>query len=430
MFRSGAQNPVSRRERFRRIKFICEKLHLKAMARQLTSLTVFVASPGDVADERMRLEEVIRELNVTWSRQLGVHVDLVKWETHAFPDFGDGPQDVINTQVPGDYDIFIGIMWCRFGTPTNRAESGTAEEFARAKERYDRDPSSVKLMCYFKDSPVTPSKLDLEQLAKVTSFRQSIGDEGGLYWTFSGIDQFEKLIRLHLARQIQTYLNQERTALRKSIDDGSVGTVRTAQREIIEEDDEGVLDLMDVFEDRLEEMTSVSARIAKATEELGVQLTARSAEINDAKDKGDIPRNAAKRLIAKAASDMDQYVARMEAELPAFSKSVSEGLNALVKAMTLSIDTDAQNASDDEISSAMDAVEQMKNGIKDSHDSISGFREVVIGLPRLTSVLNESKRGVADVLDRLRVEFKTADSLANEARSVIQQVAAKRQCGK
>ena len=58
------------------------------MPRQEHVLTVFVASPSDVGDERTKLEEVIRELNETWSRELGVRLDLVRWETHAFPGMG------------------------------------------------------------------------------------------------------------------------------------------------------------------------------------------------------------------------------------------------------------------------------------------------------------------------------------------------------
>jgi hypothetical protein len=103
------------------------------MPRQKKVITIFVASPNDVVDERTKLEEVINELNITWSRNIGLRFDLVRWETHAFPGIGDDPQDVINEQIPDDYDIFIGIMWCRFGTPTGRAGSGTAEEFQRAK---------------------------------------------------------------------------------------------------------------------------------------------------------------------------------------------------------------------------------------------------------------------------------------------------------
>ena len=137
------------------------------MARQEHVISVFVASPDDVDDERGKLEEVIREFNVTWRRELGVCFDLVRWETHAYPGTGVDAQAVINEQVSDDFDLFVGIMWCRYGTQTGRAGSGTIEEFERAKARYDEDPSCVKLMVYFKDEPIPPSRLDLSQLAKV-----------------------------------------------------------------------------------------------------------------------------------------------------------------------------------------------------------------------------------------------------------------------
>jgi hypothetical protein len=97
--------------------------------RQEHVFSLFVASPGDVADERNRLEEIIRELNITWSRELGIRLELVRWETHAYPGISQDAQAVINEQIPADYDLFIGLMWCRYGTPTGRAGSGTIEEF-------------------------------------------------------------------------------------------------------------------------------------------------------------------------------------------------------------------------------------------------------------------------------------------------------------
>ena len=48
------------------------------MPRQEHVITVFVASPSDVSDERSKLEDVIRELNITWSRSLGIRLDLDK----------------------------------------------------------------------------------------------------------------------------------------------------------------------------------------------------------------------------------------------------------------------------------------------------------------------------------------------------------------
>ena len=44
-------------------------------------------------------------------------------------------QDVINRQIEDKYDLFIGIMYTKFGSPTNRAESGTVEEFEIAYKK-------------------------------------------------------------------------------------------------------------------------------------------------------------------------------------------------------------------------------------------------------------------------------------------------------
>ena len=56
-------------------------------------------------------------------------IESKKWEKDVFPAFGEDSQDVINKQIGTDYNIFVGIMWKKFGTPTSRAESGTEEEF-------------------------------------------------------------------------------------------------------------------------------------------------------------------------------------------------------------------------------------------------------------------------------------------------------------
>jgi len=181
----------------------------KQMVRQEHVLSVFLASPSDVTDERTRVEEVIDELNITWSRDLGVRLELVRWETHAHPGFAADAQAVINKQLSNDFDIFIGVMWCRFGTPTTHAGSGTVEEFQRAKIRHDADPRSVALMVYFKDQAIPPSKMDLDQLGAVLKFRDSLGRGGGLYWTFRDTGEFEQLIRLHLTRCIQEWRSRQ-----------------------------------------------------------------------------------------------------------------------------------------------------------------------------------------------------------------------------
>src|SRR5215207_6022546 len=90
-------------------------------------LRLFVASPGDVSSERDHVGTVAAELNRGTAADAGFVLEVVRWETHARPDIGR-PQQLILDQI-GQVDIFVGIMWRRFGTPTGVASSGTEEEF-------------------------------------------------------------------------------------------------------------------------------------------------------------------------------------------------------------------------------------------------------------------------------------------------------------
>src|SRR5262245_31377026 len=104
---------------------------------------LFLVSPGDVAEEREIVSEVVTpEFNRIFSderlaKELCLHLEVLRWETHSWPGVGEDAQDVINRQIP-EYDIFLGIMWKRFGTPTGRAKSGTLEEFERAYQAFKR----------------------------------------------------------------------------------------------------------------------------------------------------------------------------------------------------------------------------------------------------------------------------------------------------
>jgi len=54
----------------------------------------------------------------------GIRVELIRWEDDVAPQIADGPQPVVNEQVES-YEIFLGVLAKRFGTPTGVAGSGT-----------------------------------------------------------------------------------------------------------------------------------------------------------------------------------------------------------------------------------------------------------------------------------------------------------------
>ena len=174
------------------------------------TLRVFVASPSDVAEDRDALRRLIRDINdvLTYlDPARNLRIELVGYETDSYPDFG-APQEVINRQIPVDYDIFIGIMWKRCGTPTRTAPSGTIEEYRRACERR-KQGGLPRVMFYFCDQPIgIPSKEELDQLEKVIEFRREV-NEVGLTSNYPCHADFTEHVRGGLLRAIRDILQDE-----------------------------------------------------------------------------------------------------------------------------------------------------------------------------------------------------------------------------
>ena len=393
------------------------------MARQEIIISVFVASPSDLEEERSILETVIGEHNKTWARNFGIRFELINWETHAYPSFGEDPQAVINEQIPQDFDLFIGLMWHRFGTPTGRAGSGTIEEFQRAKERHDADPDSLQLMVYFKDAPipVSPSQLDFSQIESVAAFRSTLGEQGGLYWSFQAVDEFERLVRVHLARFVQDWQSQANklqsgptTSVQKE------NTPHDSSFDHDEEDEIGLLDLAEQFEDDFSKLTEITKRIENTTVELGEKIKSRTSEIDRFAGGSNSPnRKVVKRLLKNVASDMDQYVHRMEAEMPLFGQLLNSGTNTLSQIAVLFVEfsTDRKNA--EQIEGNLDDIREFLLSMKSAKNSLAEFKDSVVSIPRMTTILNRSKREMAKVIQQLIDELHSAESITQEAETIL-----------
>lgn len=219
------------------------------MPRRATVLQVFVASRSDVAEEREALEAIVAEVNRMRSTSSRIRLELVRWETHVRPGFGADAQAVINAQIADDYEIFLGIMWTRFGISTARAGSGTEEEFNRAFERFQRDTNAVSLLIYFKEAPIDPGSIDLDQLAAVRRFKKRVQDLGGFYRTFRHTEEFQSLLRAHLASEITEWekclaasLAQEVNAIQVALTAGKDAILATEAPD----EDLGFLDYIEI----------------------------------------------------------------------------------------------------------------------------------------------------------------------------------------
>lgn len=132
-------------------------------------LSVFLASPNDVVEERTIAEEVVADFNKTLGRRLDWQVDLHKWEDTS-PGYGR-PQAKINAAVDG-CQLFIGLLHERWGQPTGAFSSGFEEEYERARTRR-KSQGEPEIWLFFKK--VLPERLidPGPQLAKVLEFRKT-----------------------------------------------------------------------------------------------------------------------------------------------------------------------------------------------------------------------------------------------------------------
>ena len=174
------------------------------------TLRVFIASPSDVSGEREALRRLLRDINDVLTfldPKRNLRVELVGYETDSYPDFGS-PQDVINRQIPVDYDIFVGVMWKRCGTPTKTAPSGTIEEYRRACEKR-KQGGLPRIMFYFCDEPIAlPSEEELLQLGEVLKFRREVNGLG-LTSSYPSHAEFIEHVRGGLLRAIRDILQDE-----------------------------------------------------------------------------------------------------------------------------------------------------------------------------------------------------------------------------
>lgn len=142
-----------------------------------TVVRVLIASPGDTAESRRTLRQVLDYWNSGNAEDTNSIIFPIMWEMDAVPEMGETPQAILNRQIVDTADMLIGTFWTRLGTPTADAESGTVDEI----ERFVAENKPVLL--YFSQEPVVPGSVEMDEYARLTEFRASL-KQRGLFDTF------------------------------------------------------------------------------------------------------------------------------------------------------------------------------------------------------------------------------------------------------
>jgi len=163
-----------------------------------------VTTPVDVAAEREILTTVLDDLNRSIAADNGLKIEVSRWETDAYVGFHThSPKGLIDAILClEECDVFLGVFWRQFGTPTKAVESTSTEE---PLDTYDEWKGRPTVMVCFNKGPYSPqSKEETDKWGEVLEF-QRILPKGAKWWTYNRETTFEKLIRHRLIKTIQHY---------------------------------------------------------------------------------------------------------------------------------------------------------------------------------------------------------------------------------
>jgi len=185
---------------------------------KFTKMRIFAASPSDMSIEREKLDAIVDSLKPLAEKQ-GLILEVVDWRK-VVPDAGRAQQIIFDQLKPMTWDIFIGLLWHRFGSPTGAANpatqqeylSGTEEEFMTAYRLWEQF-KQPRIMMYRCTRPIPPNALDPDQFKRVQDFFAQFdggkGEHPALYQTFDTVENFERLLHDNLQRVLLEYNETE-----------------------------------------------------------------------------------------------------------------------------------------------------------------------------------------------------------------------------
>lgn len=163
-------------------------------------IRIFISSPNELFPERELCDKVIDEMNRMLGNRFNVFFSSYRWEKTARAVGMGNPQS--RTERVENYDLYFGILWKRFGTPTGNVDSsgnemlsGTYEEFKTAYEK------GVRSYFFRKTNDIDVEKFsdtEKEQFEKVQKFFADFDtnkEHPGIYKNFDSSEKLADYIR-------------------------------------------------------------------------------------------------------------------------------------------------------------------------------------------------------------------------------------------
>lgn len=392
--------------------------------REMKVVSVFISSPSDVAEEREIVNEVLQQINEIKGASLGYEFTPLRWENDVSSSFGQAPQDIIDRDIGDDYDVFLGIMSTRFGSPTSKSNSGTEHEFTRALERKRETPNSIEILFFFQDPGFSGRRIDADELKKVENFKSEISDEG-LYKVYRSTQDFKAQLTTNLTKVMEKVINRDSTvrpptkmaenveASKKSIE---LADPLGLLNNLDDSDELGFLDHFERIDDSFRPAASQLRALQDAMENLTLGISKASKEISEGSAVQSLPHR--KKVMRSACRPMDAFVETSTQVLPIFRDHLNEGLNASRDLMIILSNDNVGSTEDRAVFT--DSLESMREAMRSSLDGFMNLSNAISNLPRATSDFNRSKRRTKAIVDGICNLIESAIAQLGDVLDVVE----------
>ena len=397
----------------------------RRVPRDVRTITLFLASPSDVAAERDSVRRTVDEWNQTRGRDRSTFFYLLSWETTVAAGFGLDGQDVVNTQIGNDYDALIALFWTRVGTATPRAASGSIEEYERALQRY-RNNEDIEIAFLFKDAPVPISEIDVKQIGDLNALRSRIESEGALYKTFTHSDELKFEIGLLLDRLARKF---DRTS---SSDEPTPNLIPKPNRpdaqssetgdgpDSSDDEDPGLLDVLERIEEKSQELVTFLSGMTERMNSMTSETKDVSQKMEELGKLGANHPSVIRPLVNRVSERMESLNDYLEENGSSYADTLIEIAEDIRNLIDISQDfrDDTTEAEDMERS-----LSQLLQAMIVSRSQVASLAESTASLHRMTTTFNKAKKRLSSNLnshaDDMGLALGVLESALEELRRML-----------
>lgn len=375
----------------------------------ISTLRIFVSGPSDVEEELSTVRLVVEELNCIPSKILKMRFEVYSWNVNVYPSAANDSQSVINQQID-NYDVYLGVLWSRIGSPTPRYASGTLEEFERAYNKYVENPDVMELMVYFKDAPVSPSMIDPDQLKLLADFKSSLKKRGVLYKQIEDSLGFERALRIHLM-----LLATSRSESLKTIDEGSETIIADSPSSastlgIDNEYNDGVLEKVREYGHYMNNFKSIMDELSQGLNDLGLVSRECTSVVTDTNRT----TQEAVRAFESVRDSMTSYSRLLIEKLSLLRTIRLNGFMVLGNALAEMI-CSRNNVSIEFLDDTETQLRSFYKSGKTTTHTLTEFQDVILLIPNAIDGFHEAKNGLVDSMANVIEEL---NNFSLDARSI------------